>query len=163
MADKYMIMFVCTGNTCRSPMAEGAMRTLLSGKRLGKFEVISSGTSAQPGFQATEYAVEAAKIWKSDISEHKSQPLESSLIDEADLIFAMTPGHYEQILSLRSGADSKSYLLKKFTDGGSQGEGVADPIGQSLDMYNRTFLEIGEQLGKHLDEILRRIDEKIND
>lgn len=144
-------------------MAEGAMRTLLSGKRPGKFEVISSGTSAQPEFNATEYAVEAAKIWKSDISGHKSQPLETSLIDEADLILAMTPSHYEKILSMRSGAESKTYLLKKFPDGGPRGEGVADPIGQSLDMYNQTFLEIGELLGKHLDEILRRIDEKTNE
>jgi len=160
MSDKYVIMFVCTGNTCRSPMAEGALRVLLTGKRPGKFRVVSSGTSAPSGFPATKYAIEAARIWDSDISGHESQPLTSALIDEADLILAMTPGHYEQTLSIRSGAESKTYLFKKFPDQGSRGEGVADPIGQSLDMYNQTFLEIGECLGKYLDEIIRRIDEK---
>lgn len=144
-------------------MAEGALRTLLSGKRPGKFKVISSGTSAPSGYPATKYAIEAAKIWDSDISGHESQPLTTGLIDEADLIFAMMPGHYQLILNLRSGAESKTYLFKRFPDKGSQGEGVADPIGQSLDVYNRTFLEIGEQLGKHLDEIIKRIDEKTDD
>ncbi len=162
MSDKYVIMFVCTGNTCRSPMAEGALRTLLEKERPGKFEVISSGTSAASGFPATTYGVEASKIWKADISDHCSQPLTPALIERSDLILCMTPRHMEETLRLAGGESDKVYLLKRFPDPGKNGEGVDDPIGQPLDRYNETFLEIGEYLGKHLTEIVKRIDEKTN-
>jgi hypothetical protein len=58
-------------------------------------------------------------------------------------------------------ASERTFLLKNFPSTGSKGEPVEDPIGQSLERYNETFLEIGEYLGKHLDEIVKRIDEKI--
>lgn len=159
MADKFVIMYVCTGNTCRSPMAEGAMQMLLERERPGKAEVLSAGTHAADGFPATEYAQEAAKVWDVDISGHESQPLTPDLINRSDLIFAMTPEHLEAVLKIDSDAADKTYLFKNFPDRSPQGEGVHDPIGQTLDRYNATFLEIGEYLGKHLPEIVKRIDE----
>ena len=159
MKDKFVILIVCTGNTCRSPMAEGALRSLLEKTRPGKFEVVSAGTSAASGFPATMYAIEAARVWDVDISGHQSQPLTSALVEKADLILAMTPEHLKEILRVRRDAASKTYLFKNFPDSGTNGESVADPIGQSLDKYNETFLEIGEYLGKNLDEIVKRIDE----
>jgi protein-tyrosine-phosphatase len=159
---KYIIMFVCTGNTCRSPMAEGALRVLLEQKRPDKFEVISSGTAAARCFPATMYAAEAAKMWDCDLSDHHSQPLSRDLIDRSDLIFAMSPEHLREIRRLSPGASDRSFLLAKFPDPTADGEGVEDPIGGSLDRYNETFLEIGEYLGQHLDEIVKRIDEKTN-
>lgn len=160
MADRFVIMFVCTGNTCRSPMAEGAMRMLLEKERPGRAEVISAGTHAAEGFPATEYAQEAARVWDVDITGHESQPLTPALIDRADLIFAMTPKHLKAVLKLKPDAAAKTYLFKSFPDRSQDGEGVHDPIGQTLDRYNATFLEIGEFLGKHLPEIVKRIDEK---
>lgn len=160
MSDVYRIMFVCTGNTCRSAMAEGALRHLLEQKRPGKFEVFSSGTSAAVGFPATLYAIEAAKVWDVDISGHTSQPLTPVLIDKADLILTMTAGHYHETIKCRRDARSRTFLFKNFPDDSPDGEGVADPIGQSLEEYNKTFLEIGEILGENLDEIVKRIDEK---
>ena len=155
----YKIMFVCTGNTCRSPMAEAALKVLLEKERPGKFEVISSGTSAANGFPATLYGIEAAKIWDADLSGHLSQPLTTELIDNTDLIFAMTPSHYKEIIRMRKGVSDKTYLFKNFPDNSSTGEGLTDPIGQELSVYNETFLEIGEYLGKYLKEIIKRIDE----
>ena len=161
--NKYTIMFVCTGNTCRSPMAEGALRILLEKERPGKVHVISCGTAAASGFPATHFAVEAAKIWEADISDHESQPLMPALIDQADLILAMTQRHLEEVIRLRPDARDKSFLFKSFPDQGGEGEDVADPIGQTLDRYNATFIELGEYLGRHLGEIVKRIDEYLDD
>lgn len=160
MSDTYKIMFVCTGNTCRSPMAEAALKLLLEKERPGKFEVYSSGTSAANGFPATMYAIEAVRIWDADLSGHLSQPLTRELINDADLIFAMTSGHYKEIIRMNKNAADKTYLFKNFPDPSPDGEGVVDPIGQDLAVYNETFLEIGEYLGKYLPEIIKRIDSK---
>ena len=161
MADKFVVMFVCTGNTCRSPMAEGALRVLLEKERPGAFEVVSSGIAAAEGFPATAYAVEAARIWDADISDHASRPLTKTLIERANLILAMSGRHVSEVLRLVPEAETKTFLLKRFPVPGAVGEEVEDPIGQTLERYNETFLEIGEYLGKHLPEIVKRIDEKI--
>jgi protein-tyrosine-phosphatase len=156
---KYAIMFVCTGNTCRSPMAEGALRVLLEKERPGRFEVFSAGTGAATGFPATAYAIEAAKLWDADLRAHKSQPLTEGNIDRADLILAMTPRHYDEVRRIKPNAEPKTFLFKNFPRPGRDGEGVEDPIGQPLETYNEVFLDIGEYLGKHLPEIVKRIDE----
>lgn len=142
-------------------MAEVALRTLLEKQRPGKVKVMSAGTGAANGFPATMYANEAAKIWTCDLSKHKSRQLSRGMIDDADLIFGMSPAHVKEVLRMVPGAVDKTYLLKNFPNGSQHGEAVEDPIGQSLDRYNETFLEIGEYLGKHLPEIIKRIDEKI--
>ncbi|MDH3889965.1 MAG: low molecular weight protein arginine phosphatase [candidate division Zixibacteria bacterium] len=160
MSEKFVVLFVCTGNTCRSPMAEGALRSLLESKRPDKFEVISAGTIGASGYPATMYAVEAAKLRGADISSHQSQPLTNRLVDSVDLILGMTSSHVDQVLRLADDARSKTYLFKNFPDSDLQGEGVDDPIGQSLERYNETFLEIYEFLDRRLDEFVKLIDAK---
>jgi protein-tyrosine-phosphatase len=141
-------------------MAEAALRVLIDKERPGKTEIYSSGTCAADGFPATRYAIEASKIWNCDMSEHRSQMLTPELIEEADLILSMAHGHYEEVLMQVPSAGDKTYLFKNFPESGGTGEKVEDPIGQSLDKYNETFLEIGEYLGKNIDEMLKRIDGK---
>jgi protein-tyrosine-phosphatase len=158
--EKFVILFVCTGNTCRSPMAEGALRSLLEKQRAEKFDVASAGTMGASGYPATSYAIEAAKIWDADISRHESQPLTKALIERADLIFGMAEEHVTAVLRLSREAKDKTFLFTNFPEGGRFGEGIDDPIGQSLDRYNQTFLEIGEYLGKQLDGIVKLIDAK---
>ncbi len=162
MSGSFKIMFVCFGNTCRSPMAEGALRKLLENKNISGIDIYSSGTAGGIGFEATPYAIEAAKIWEADISSHCSQTLSAEIIYRADLILAMEKSHCQEVLRLCPEAENKVYLLKKFPVSGCNGEGVNDPIGGSLDMYNHTFLEIGEELGRILPEILEKVDEKKN-
>ncbi len=159
---RFKILFICTGNTCRSPMAEGALRALLEGRNIDTIEVMSAGTAVAPGSPATMYAAEAVKTWNADISRHKARPLSPELIEEADLILVMTPNHYHAVMTMVPEADEKTFLLKKYPDAGEEGEGVADPIGGSLDQYNQTFLEIGEELGRILPDLIASASEKQN-
>ena len=157
---KYVIMFVCSGNTCRSPMAEYALRSLLERERPGGVEVISAGTLGLQGQPATRYAQEAGRVWDLDMSPHLNQPLTVELIERSDLIFAMAPEHHQKILEMVPKASGKTYLLRKFPDNSGMGDRVEDPIGMDLNVYNEVFLEIGECLGKYLPEILNRVDNK---
>ncbi|MFH1699022.1 MAG: low molecular weight protein arginine phosphatase [Candidatus Zixiibacteriota bacterium] len=157
---RFKVLFVCTGNTCRSAMAEGALRVLLEGRGIDYIDVLSAGTGAIPACPATLYAIEAAKTWHADISRHHSRPLSPELLEESDLIFAMTSGHYRTIISMSPEAVDRTYLLKKFPETGDEGDGVADPIGASLDMYNHTFLEIGEELGRIFLDIIELAKKK---
>jgi len=156
--NKFSILIVCTGNTCRSPMAEGALRHLLEKERPGKSDVSSAGMAAAEGYPATKYAVEAVRMWDVDISGHQSRFLTEELVENSDLILCMAPEHHHAVLNLKSDAAEKTYLLKSFPDNSPVGEDVEDPIGQPLDTYNETFLEIGEYLGKYLTDIVARID-----
>ncbi len=162
MSRRYTILFVCTGNTCRSPMAEGALRMLLDKERPDRSQVMSAGTSAAMGFPATLYAIEAARAWDVDISGHRSLPLTPTLIERSDLILGMEPAHVRRVIQMRPAAAPRTFLLKNFPDGSIEGEEVVDPIGYSLEVYQRTFLEIGEYLGKSLPEIVQRIDTRTN-
>lgn len=159
---RYVVLFVCTGNTCRSPMAEYAFRALLDKERPGKVKVVSAGTMGTGGHPATMYAVEAGKIWNLNLRPHHSQGLSRELIAEADLILVMASEHYRAVTELDPEAADRTYLLKKFPEPDPVGEAVEDPIGMGLEDYNRTFLEIGELLGQYLPEIVKRVDEKLN-
>lgn len=144
-------------------MAEYALRMLLEKERPGKAEVSSAGIAAADSFPATVYAIEAPKIWDLDVSPHKSRLLTREMVDAADLILVMSPEHHKAVLRLNKTAADKTFLFKSFPDNSPMGEAVEDPVGQSLDRYNECFLELGEYLGKHLPEIVQRIDQKLND
>ncbi len=156
----FRIMFVCTGNTCRSPMAEGGLRKLLEKDNISDIEVYSSGTGAANGFPATEYAIEAARLWDADLTNHRSQILATELISASDLILVMTSSHGYDVTNMVPDAKSKTFLLKNYPDSSLQGEGVDDPIGCSLDMYNRSFIEIGEELGRILPFLIKAAEKK---
>lgn len=135
-------------------MAEGILKHLLDIKGIKHIEVSSAGTAGLDNSPASENAVIAAKSWDVDISGHRSRPISRGIIDSADLILAMAPGHVDQIVKLSPSAREKTYLIKAFPNPYSPGqEEVHDPIGGPLELYNQTYLE--------LDEILRRIEGEI--
>jgi glycine hydroxymethyltransferase len=128
------VLFVCTGNICRSPIAEGLFRQLVGNRT--DIEVGSAGVHAVRGQPPSLYAVQVCKDGGVDISGLRSQPLTATLVDRATHIFAMTGAHLETIhLLFPNGAD-KAYLLREFEEAGTTvWRDVPDPIGLGRDVY----------------------------
>ncbi len=130
------VLFVCTGNICRSPIAEGLFRRLLGNRK--DIEVVSAGVHAVQGQPPSLYAVEVCAEAGTDISNLRSQPLTPALVDRATHIFAMTGAHLETIQTLfRRGAE-KSFLLREFEEPGTTvWRDVPDPIGLGREVYEQ--------------------------
>ena len=139
------VLVVCTGNTCRSPMAEAWLKQKLAGKG---WAVESAGVAAWGGQLATPEAVEAMRELGIDISKHRSQVLSKEMVSGAAVILAMTDGHRRELLFRYPEAKDKVFLVKGF---GLEPPGnVQDPVGLSLDVYRRTRDEIVQALGEFL-------------
>ncbi len=128
------VLFVCTGNICRSPIAEGFFRRLLGNRK--DIEVASAGVHAVRGQPPSLYAVQVCEEEGVDISGLRSQPLTAALIDRATHVFAMTGAHLETIHMLFPQGAAKSFLLREFEEPGTTvWRDVPDPIGLGRDVY----------------------------
>jgi glycine hydroxymethyltransferase len=128
------VLFVCTGNICRSPIAEGLFRRLLGNRK--NIEVASAGVHAVRGQPPSLYAVQVCEEEGVDISGLRSQPLTAALIGQATHIFAMTGAHLETIQMLFPDGADKSFLLREFEEPDTTvWRDVPDPIGLGRDVY----------------------------
>lgn len=133
------VLFVCTGNSCRSVMAEGLMKKYLKEAGKGDIEVSSAGIMALDGFPPTEETVAVMKGEGVDVSKARSRRLTKDMIKKSDLVIAMEEMHKDFILKLSPDAAPKTHLLKLYGSGDKrkypEGSGVSDPIGKPLDFY----------------------------
>jgi len=159
------ILFVCTGNTCRSAMAEGMFKKMLKERKKdnSKFNIISAGISAFPGISPTSEAISVMFEQSIDISQHHAQELQEELIKKVDLILVMTNEHKEYIYKEFPFAQNKTFLLKKFTlnnksesnQHNERNYEIIDPIGRKIEFYRIIARELKENLEKILDKILK--------
>ncbi|HXG46419.1 MAG TPA: RpiB/LacA/LacB family sugar-phosphate isomerase, partial [Methylomirabilota bacterium] len=128
------ILFVCTGNICRSPMAEGLFRHAVKGR--GDYRVLSAGVGAIEGLPPSEHAVRAVRELGIDISGQRSRMLTADLVQQADFIFGMTHSHVDAITLLYPQAAEKTFLLREFDETLDSFENdISDPIGGSYETY----------------------------
>ncbi|WP_459502001.1 low molecular weight protein arginine phosphatase [Bacillus sp. C1] len=129
------VLFVCTGNTCRSPMAEALLRHY--GEE--KFEVKSAGVFASPGSDASLHAKDA--LAEKGIKEaHASQQITEELLEWADMVLAMTESHKQLVLGYYPSASEKVDTFYEFVEGTSKD--ISDPFGGSFSIYQSTLEEM---------------------
>ena len=136
------ILFVCSGNTCRSPLAEALAREILPGRLDFKVEIASAGTSAVDGVPASQHSIEVARAHGIDLSTHRSRPLNGAMVRSADLIVTMGVRHRDSVGEVDPDSLESTFLLTNFSDR-HHGD-IPDPIGASHDVYQQTFLVIRE-------------------
>ncbi len=149
------ILLVCTGNTCRSPMAAGLLEASLAdalGIEVSQLEnngyrTLSAGTATISGLPATPEAVAAMNEKGIDISAHRSTALDREMVEQAQVILAMTRGHRAAVLRLGAGHDEHCHLLR-------DGRDIEDPMGGDLAVYKSCRDQIAEGLRARLTEVI---------
>lgn len=148
------ILFVCTGNTCRSPMAAALCVSLIAKKYpeyKEKIKVLSAGCAAFEGSPATREAVKAIAARELSLTDHRARKLDAGVLLKADLIVTMSEGHWQYIVTNWPQVQAHTYTLKELA--GEAGD-VIDPLGLSEDFYQETAEELELLLSIMLDNVL---------
>jgi len=136
------ILFVCIGNICRSPFAQGLFTKLVDQKEHKGVYAESAGLIALPGNSATFLAQKVAAGYGVDLTRHKAKLVSEKLVSGSDLILVMEKSHNDSLLTDFPGAADKAFLIRHFARFGSQNRGIADPYGLNYDAYRFCYLDI---------------------
>ena len=145
------LLFVCTGNTCRSPLAEVIARRYLTDRGASGVSVGSAGTGAWPDAPASDGSLLVALEHGLDLASHRARSLTADLVREADLVLTMGASHRERVDAL--GGTGRSWLLTEYAGAGNGG--ISDPFGGDLTVYRATYEELDRVVRGAIDRILR--------
>jgi protein-tyrosine-phosphatase len=146
------LLFVCSGNTCRSPLAEALARKIAARRGIDDMNVSSAGTNALDNIPATDEALLVGMERELDLTGHRSRQLTPAIVSEADLIFVMTPGHVEQVKQL--GGRGKVHVIDEYASGATD-KGIPDPYGGDLEAYRNTTDTLENELERLFDRLQR--------
>ncbi len=160
--EPFRLLFVCTGNTCRSPLAEALTRRALKDRGWEGVEVRSAGVAAAPGGRASEGSLEMARKHGVPLEEHRSVPLSAEMVEWADLILTMSPSHLGGVAM--AGGGERVAVITEFAAGQEAREadpreaariagGVPDPFGGDQEAYEATYRALEELVEKVLDRL----------
>ncbi|MGD9898688.1 MAG: L-threonylcarbamoyladenylate synthase [Calditrichaceae bacterium] len=158
--DIFTITFVCSGNICRSPMAEGILKHILSRTKYKKWiRVRSAGTLMIPVSDAHEFAIDVMKEKNIEIAKHRSSVINSAIMAESDLVIAMAYNHYKYLRENFPGHKEKVVLIKQWhRENRLTNPSIADPIGHDIEFFNITYTEIYREIKRILPHILKQIE-----
>ena len=153
------IMFICTGNICRSAMADAYMKKRVAEENLS-MEVYSSGIYAEDGGQASYLAIETMEEYEVDLKSHKSTNTRNSNIVEMDIILCATKGHKELLIQMYPNLKEKIYTIKEYAYGeNNQDVDISDPWGYDITVYRSCTSQIVQALEKIIEKEKNNLDE----
>ena len=146
-SERNLILTICTGNVCRSPMAEKLLQHALAGQDtpLNQIEIVSAGIAAGYGEPASVNSVTALKKVKIDLDGHRSQPVTQDLIDRAFLILGMTQSHIDTLNYYHTDLPERVHLFREFM-GKDDSPEIPDPYGQNYTAYAACFDSMAEAI-----------------
>ena len=151
------VLLVCTGNICRSPLAEALFKRELEQRGNNGFEISSAGTGAWEGAPASEGAYLVALEHGLDLSQHRARLLTRELVRDADVILTMARHHRMRVEEL--GGSERVFVLGEYVGlSGAEAE-VSDPFGSDLEVYRDTFDQLAELTPKAVDRLIAERDD----
>jgi protein-tyrosine-phosphatase len=150
------VLFVCIGNICRSPFAQGLFTKLICQKGYKGFHAESAGLLALPGNPATFLAQKVAVEHGVDLTGHKAKRLSQKLVDWAELILVMEKAHKDELLADFPEATDKTFLMRRSARFGSRNRDIADPYGLQYDAYRFCYLDIEDAVSGLMDILINK-------
>lgn len=156
-------MFVCTGNTCRSPFAEKLLEKMLKkkyGEEAEDFKISSAGTYAFSGVKPPPNAIQTAREYGVDLSGHRSRSIHLSMLEGSDIVLCMTSHHKTQLVAKFPWFEDRIFVLREYAgmepsedpETGQVNYNIIDPIGQGREVYHKVFGQIKDAIEKIIEK-----------